>query len=128
MAPYPHCNPETIHSPGTCYYCDLHPDLQAARRGSGRPFSPAEGNGWSGNVAVRAGEVHSHMGATFIVGADAHAPLVEDEDDDAPGPRCNRPPSGFYCKRPRGHSGPCPAWARWWKKLELRVRTGVWWP
>lgn len=24
--------------------------------------------------------------------------------------RCDRPPAGWECRHPRGHSGPCPTW------------------
>ncbi len=41
---------------------------------------------------------------------------------------CQRPSRGFYCLLFREHLGPCPAYARWWMKLYLRARTGVWWP
>lgn len=51
-APYPHCNSEVLHAPGTCKYCDLYPDRQSMRSASGTPFTPAEANGWGGNVAV----------------------------------------------------------------------------
>lgn len=70
MAEFPHCNSTTIHEPGTCYYCDRFPGLQAARAKSGEPFTSAEANGWSGNVAVREGDLHSHMGAQYVVGGD----------------------------------------------------------
>lgn len=76
MAEYPHCNTTTIHAPGECHYCDMHPDLQEARSLSGVPFSSNEANGWSGNVAVKAGERHTHLGATYTVGA---APTAHDE-------------------------------------------------
>lgn len=68
MAEFPHCNSTTIHGPGACYYCDRFPHLQRARAESGQPFSSPQANGWSGNVAVRAGETHSHMGVEFVVG------------------------------------------------------------
>lgn len=63
----PHCNSEVLHAPGQCYYCDHYPDRQAARAASGGSFSPLDANGWSGNVAVKAGEVHEHMGARYTV-------------------------------------------------------------
>lgn len=50
-APYPHCNTEVLHAPGTCAYCDEFPDRQAQRVASNTPFTPAEANGWYGNVA-----------------------------------------------------------------------------
>lgn len=28
---YPHCDPRVLHSPGTCEFCDEHPDWQAER-------------------------------------------------------------------------------------------------
>lgn len=51
-AVYPHCNAEVLHAPGSCRYCDLYPDRQDARMASQTPFTPAEANGWMGNVAV----------------------------------------------------------------------------
>ena len=48
---YPHCNTEVLHAPGTCRYCDEFPDRQAMRTASGTSFTPAEANGWHGNVA-----------------------------------------------------------------------------
>lgn len=65
---YPHCNSETLHAPGDCYYCDQYPTRQAARAASGSSFSTPEANGWSGNVAVKAGETAEHMGARYTVG------------------------------------------------------------
>lgn len=65
---FPHCNPEVLHAPGECYYCDCYPKRQAARSESGPPFTPNEVNGWSGNVAVKPGQIHEHMGARFMVG------------------------------------------------------------
>ena len=67
--PYPHCNSEVLHAPGDCFYCDLYPSRQAQRQASNTPFTPMEANGWSGNVAVKAGESHTHMGATYVVGS-----------------------------------------------------------
>ena len=64
----PHCNSEVLHAPGECYYCDHYPKRQAARLAAGEPFSPPEANGWSGNVAVKAGQQHEHLGASYIVG------------------------------------------------------------
>lgn len=49
--PYPHCNSEVLHAPGTCQYCDMYPDRQAMRAAGNTPFTPAESNGWYGNVA-----------------------------------------------------------------------------
>lgn len=51
-AEFPHCNAEVLHAPGTCRYCDAYPDRQKARQASNTPFTPAEANGWGGNVAV----------------------------------------------------------------------------
>lgn len=28
---YPHCDWRVLHSPGTCEYCDMHPDWQKER-------------------------------------------------------------------------------------------------
>lgn len=64
----PHCNEEVLHAPGVCHYCDAYPSRQAARAVSGGTFSPPEA-WWSGNAAVKAGEVHEHMGARYVVGA-----------------------------------------------------------
>jgi hypothetical protein len=50
-AEFPHCNSEVLHAPGTCRYCDMYPERQAARTASKTPFTPAEANGWYGNVA-----------------------------------------------------------------------------
>lgn len=61
----PHCNTEVLHAPGQCYYCDHYPDRQSARAASGGSFTPPEANGWSGNVAVKSGEIHEHMGARY---------------------------------------------------------------
>lgn len=73
---FPHCNSETLHEPGACYYCDQFPIRQAARAASGSSFSTLEANGWSGNVAVKAGEVHEHLGATFVVGQSPDKPTT----------------------------------------------------
>lgn len=62
---FPHCNSEVLHAPGECVYCDAFPKRQADWTADGTPFTPNESNGWSGNVAVKAGEQHTHMGATF---------------------------------------------------------------
>lgn len=51
--PLIHCNPEVLHAPGVCDYCDEYPDRQAARAASGGGFTPPEANGWRGNVAQR---------------------------------------------------------------------------
>lgn len=55
-AEYPHCNPEVLHAPGTCQFCDLYPERQAMRAASRTAFTPAEANGWMGNVAQPAVE------------------------------------------------------------------------
>lgn len=47
----PHCNPEVLHAPGTCWACDLYPERQEQRAASRTPFTPADANGWPGNVA-----------------------------------------------------------------------------
>ena len=46
-----HCNPEVVHAPGTCWACDDEPERQAMRHASGTPYTPADANGWPGNVA-----------------------------------------------------------------------------
>lgn len=33
---------------------------------------------------------------------------------DPPTPQCDLPPSGWYCKLPKGHDGSCPTYPRWW--------------
>lgn len=53
-AMYPHCNQEVLHAPGTCQYCDMYPERQAMRSASKTPYTPAEANGWYGNVATPA--------------------------------------------------------------------------
>lgn len=65
---FPHCNSAMLHAPGECYYCDHYPKRQHAWIDSGQPFTPNESNGWSGNVAVKAGEVHTHLLSTYVVG------------------------------------------------------------
>lgn len=120
QAPYPHCNSEVLHAPSECYYCDKYPDRQKVRAASGTPFTPNESNGWSGNVAAPKGELHSHMGAEWRVGANDVLLMS--------GKTCTLPPTGFFCKLPLGHDGSCPTYARLWKKIELKIRTGYWWP
>lgn len=51
MATYPHCNADVIHAPGTCVFCDEHPERQRVRAAGGTPFTPAESNRWYGNTA-----------------------------------------------------------------------------
>jgi hypothetical protein len=76
-----HCDNLVLHRPGECHYCDKHAaGAQAVRQRVGIPFSGFPGapdalfrpddvvRRWSGNVAVRKGERHSHLGATFTVG------------------------------------------------------------
>ena len=116
----PHCNAEVLHVPGQCYYCDQFPSRQAVRVASGRPFTPPEANGWSGNVAVKAGEVHEHLGARWTVGEN---PRLMSE------PRCQRfTKFGWYCRRRPHATGPCAGVPRWWNMVErLRVlRNGEW--
>jgi hypothetical protein len=36
---FPHCDALILHSPGTCQFCDLHPDWQALRSAQGIAFS-----------------------------------------------------------------------------------------
>lgn len=74
---YPHCNSEVLHAPGVCHYCDQYPDRQKTRAASGTAFTPPQANGWSGNVAVKSGELHTHLGATFIAGLDDVGPYRE---------------------------------------------------
>lgn len=58
VARHPHCNPEVLHAPGICVFCDLYPERQKTRAAGNTPFTPAASNGWGGNVAVpvRGGE------------------------------------------------------------------------
>lgn len=44
----PHCNPDVVHAPGDCVFCDETPGWQDGVT----EFTPAEANGWGGNVAV----------------------------------------------------------------------------
>lgn len=107
---FPHCNSEVLHAPGQCYYCDQYPSRQAVRSESGPPFSPPEANGWSGNVAVKAGEFHEHMGARYIVGQGF------DESDTR---HCQKfTKFGWYCRRHPHDYGPCAAVPRWWNVVE----------
>lgn len=116
-SPYPHCSATTVHAPGECHYCDRYPFLQGERMASGEPFSLSQANGWSGNVAVQAGELHTHMGASFVVGEGEQRRLVE-ASGPCPYPR-NR---GWRCRR-GPHSGPCALEPRWWNLLDrLRLR------
>lgn len=121
---YPHCNSEVLHAPGECHYCDAYPQRQRVRAASGTSFTPNESNGWSGNVAAPTGSLHSHMGATYIVGRDDW----DDEQDqervlaeDVAQWKCGLPPTGWYCKKRAGHAGPCPTYPRWWTKLRYRL-------
>lgn len=123
-APFPHCNSKTLHAPGECYYCDQYPNRQRVRAICGEPFSPNEANGWSGNVAVKKGEVHSHMGFPYIVGMkgpevvfiddpvqsfdDALAVLAEGSE-----PCQVRFKRTWRCTR-REHTGPCALLPKWW--------------
>lgn len=47
----PHCNPDVVHAPGVCAYCDGQPWRQEIRAAGGTPFTPAPSNGWGGNAA-----------------------------------------------------------------------------
>lgn len=48
---HPHCNADVLHARFTCKYCDAYPERQKLRALAGIPFTPAEANGWEGNVA-----------------------------------------------------------------------------
>jgi hypothetical protein len=85
-AQFPHCNSEVLHAPGTCTYCDLYADRQQIRIASNTPFTPAEANGWYGNVAK---------------------PYFEDEPCACGTSKTSK---GWYCSREEGHEGPCAAW------------------
>lgn len=75
-----HCDDLVLHEPGECTYCDEHGKRAQRRRiDFGIPFSGQRGapdalfrpdeviRQWSGNVPVKKGELHSHLGATFVV-------------------------------------------------------------
>ncbi len=66
-AKYPHCNQDILHAPGECFYCDKYPERQYVKYVLDGEFSNNEANGWSGNVAVKEGQTHTHMGITFKV-------------------------------------------------------------
>jgi hypothetical protein len=51
-APFPHCNSQVLHAPNTCVHCDDYPELQSEREAGKTPFTPAESNGWHGNIAI----------------------------------------------------------------------------
>lgn len=86
MKTYPHCDARVLHAPGECFYCDHYAaEDQSERESIGIAFTghapkrgqspcPADAargeghKGWSGNVAVKAGERHVHLGAEFTVG------------------------------------------------------------
>lgn len=36
---FPHCDSKILHSPGTCEFCDRHPDWQELRQYQGIAFS-----------------------------------------------------------------------------------------
>lgn len=38
-APYPHCDGNILHAPGTCQVCDHYPERHAARRQAGVNFT-----------------------------------------------------------------------------------------
>lgn len=124
-APFPHCNSEVLHAPGDCYYCDKYPGMQKLRAAGGNPFSPLEANGWSGNVAVKAGDYHEHMGFGFIVGGEPQSfdDALEVLDSDKPC-RINFK-RGWYCKSP-DHSDqpdqPCALIPKWWNLRYRRLR------
>lgn len=37
--PYPHCDERVLHSPGTCRFCDMTPELQQYREMCGLPYT-----------------------------------------------------------------------------------------
>lgn len=115
-APYPHCNSDTLHAPGECYYCDKYPQAQQARIDRSIAFSPLEANGWSGNVAVQAGELHSHMGAAYVVG-DREAQLLEGD-----GPCAINFVRGWRCTRNQHSAGPCALVPTWWNRSRFARR------
>ena len=39
MVQFPHCDALILHHPGTCVYCDRHPDWQSLRSAQGIAFS-----------------------------------------------------------------------------------------
>lgn len=46
VAPFPHCDSNVLHSPGTCEYCDHYPEAQNARRISGINFTNTDTPGF----------------------------------------------------------------------------------
>lgn len=75
-----HCDDLVLHQPDECTYCDSYGKRAQRRRiDFGIPFSGQRGapdalfrpdeviRQWSGNVPVKKGELHSHLGATFVV-------------------------------------------------------------
>lgn len=100
MAPFPHCNAEVLHAPGTCQYCDAYPDRQAAHAQSGTPFTPAEANGWHGNVAQPW----------------RRPPPDRSSVTTTPGERCGvEQPRGWRCTRyTHPHNTPCASVPKWW--------------
>ena len=109
---FPHCNPEVLHAPGECYYCDQFPERQARWQAAQMAFTPNEANGWSGNVAVKAGEVHEHLGGRYVVGSS----------------RCHTfAKRGWYCRREPHMEGPCALVPRWWNLRERLRHVGRAW-
>lgn len=45
IATFPHCDSRVLHAPGTCRYCDRHPEWQAYRRGAGINFTGQQEEG-----------------------------------------------------------------------------------
>ena len=105
MAEHPHCNPDILHAPKTCFYCDKYEDRQLLRQVMGLPFTPPEANGWSGNVAVQRGQEHTHLGATYVVG---------DGDPIVPDRCCRNAKRGWYCTRNEHLEGPCALLPKRW--------------
>lgn len=42
LAQFPHCDQRVLHEPGTCEFCDWHPDWQALREAWGISFTGLE--------------------------------------------------------------------------------------
>lgn len=105
----PHCNPEVLHPPGTCWACDLFPDRQAQRAASGTPYTPAAANGWPGNVAQ----------------PDRSEPQPFEDWGRADRPCTVQQPRGWRCTRRAHPTGtPCASVPRWWN-LRWRLFMGT---
>lgn len=51
-APFPHCDSNVLHSPGTCVYCDHYPLFQQARLADGVGFTNEPKGGLNGRYIL----------------------------------------------------------------------------